>query len=127
MIDLSRLNTFLLVERFKMETPESIRASLIPGYWLLLIDLSDAYLHIPVHQNSKEYLIQSLGWIINQEKSELKPSQVFSFMGYEHHLDSTLVKPTQERWLIFQDLILRFKSKHVLTARCLMSLIGLLK
>ena len=30
-IDLSRLNTFLLVERFKMETPESIRASLIPG------------------------------------------------------------------------------------------------
>ena len=28
-IDLSRLNTFLLVERFKMETPESIRASLI--------------------------------------------------------------------------------------------------
>ena len=30
-IDLSRLNTFLLVERFKMETPESIWASLIPG------------------------------------------------------------------------------------------------
>ena len=27
MIDLSRLNTFLLVEKFKMETPESIRAS----------------------------------------------------------------------------------------------------
>ena len=33
-IDLSRLNTFLLVERFKMETPESIRASLIPGEWV---------------------------------------------------------------------------------------------
>ena len=30
-IGLSRLNSFLLVERFKMETPESIRASLIPG------------------------------------------------------------------------------------------------
>ena len=28
-------------------------------------------------------LTQSLGWIINQEKSELKPTQVFSFMGYE--------------------------------------------
>ena len=27
-------------------------------------------------------LTQSLGWIINQEKSELKPTQVFSFMGY---------------------------------------------
>ena len=71
-------------------------------------------------------LTQSLGWIINQEKSELKPTQVFSFLGYEYHLDSALVKPTQERWLKLQDLILRLKSKHVLTARCLMSLIGLL-
>ena len=41
----------------------------------------------------------SLGWIIYQEKSELKPTQVFSFVGYEYHLDSALVKPTQERWL----------------------------
>ena len=60
-------------------------------------------------------LTQSLGWIINQEKSELKPTPVFSFVGYEYHLDSAL-----------QDLILRLKSKHVLTARCLMSLIRLL-
>ena len=51
---------------------------------------------------------------------------MFSFVGYEYHLDSALVKPTQERWLKLQDLILRLKSKHVLTARCLMSLIGLL-
>ena len=71
-------------------------------------------------------LTQSLGWIINQEKSELKPTQVFSFVGYEYYLDSALGKPTQERWLKLQDLILRLKSKHVLTARCLMSLIGLL-
>ena len=63
-------------------------------------------------------LTQSLGWIINPEKSELKPTQVFSFMGYEYHLDSALVKPTQERWLKLQDLILRLKSKRVLTARC---------
>ena len=59
-------------------------------------------------------LTQSLGWIINQEKSELKPTQVFSFVGYEYHLDSALVRPTQERWL---KLILRLKSKHVLTAK----------
>ena len=188
-IHLSRLNTFLHVEKFKMETPESIRTSLIPGEWISLIDLSDAYLHIPIHPNSRKYLrfchrsqvlqftslpfglatapqvftmivkevklmalsrglrlagwsqsqeeaqvnthavvdlTQSLGWIINQEKSELKPTQVFSFVGYEYHLDSALLKPTQERWLKLQDLILRLKSKHVLTARCLMSLIGLL-
>ena len=187
-IDLSRLNTFLHVEKFKMETPESIRTSLVPGEWVSSLDLSEAYLHIPIHPNSRKYLpqvfqftslpfglatipqvftmivkevklmalsrglrlhqylddwlirshsleeaqvntqavvdlTQSLGWIINQEKSELKPAQVFSFVGYEYHLDSALVKPTQERWLKLQDLILRLKSKHVLTARCLMSLI----
>ena len=157
-IDLSRLNTFLHVEKFKMETPESIRTSLIPGEWVASIDLSDAYLHIPIHPSSRKYLrfcykaqvfqftslpfglatapqvftmivkevklmalsrglrihqylddwlirsqsqeeaqvntqavvelTQSLGWIINQEKSELKPTQVFSFVGYEYHLDS---------------------------------------
>ena len=76
--------------------------------------------------NTQAVVIQSLGWIINQEKSELKPTQVFSFVGYEYHLDSALVNATQERWLKLQDLILRRKSKHVLTARCLMSLIGLL-
>ena len=195
-IDFSRLYTFLHVEKFKMETPESIRTSLIPGEWVSSIDLSDACLHIPIQPNPRKYLrfchrsqvfqftsrpfglatapqvftmivkevklmalsrglrlhqylddwlirsqsqeeaevntqavvdlTQSLGWIINQEKSELKPTQVFLFVGYEYHLDSAAVKPTQERWLKLQDLILRLKSKHVLTARCLMSLIGLL-
>ena len=55
-----------------------------------------------------------------------KPAQVFSFVGYEFHLDSALVKPSQERWLKFQDLFLRLKSNMFLTTRCLMSLIGLL-
>ena len=55
-IDLSRLNTFLHVEKFKMETPESIRTSLIPGEWVSSIDLSNAYLHIPIHPNSRKYL-----------------------------------------------------------------------
>ena len=41
------------------------------------------------------HLTQSLGWIINQ-KSELKPTQIFSFMSYEYHLDLALVKPTRE-------------------------------
>ena len=53
-IDLSRLNTFLHVEKFKMETPESIRTSLVPGEWVSSIDLSDAYLHIPIQPNSSQ-------------------------------------------------------------------------
>ena len=195
-IDHSRLNTFLMVEKFKMETSESIRASLIPGLWVSSIDLSVAYLHIPIHPASRKYLqfshrsqlyqftslpfglatapqtftmivkevklmalsrvirihqyldnwliraksqeegqlntqivvdlTRSLGWIINQGKSELQPTQVFSFVDYQYHLDSALVKPTIDRWLKLQDLILKIKSKPALTARCLMSLIGLL-
>ena len=54
-IDLSRLNTFLHVEKFKIETPESIRTSLIPGEWVASIDLSDAYLHISIHPHSRKY------------------------------------------------------------------------
>ena len=159
-IDLSRLSTFLLVEKFKMETPESIRTSLIPGELVSSVDLSDAYLHIPIHPNSRKYLrfchrsqvfqftslpfrlatapqvftmivkevklmaltrglglhqydwlirsqsqeeaqvntqamvdlTQSLRWIINEEKSELKPTQVFSFVGYKYHLDFSQCK-----------------------------------
>ena len=53
---------------------------------------------VPTRQTMVD-LTQSLGWIITQEKSELKPTQVFSFVGYEYHLDSALLKPTQERWL----------------------------
>ena len=52
-IDLSRLNTFLHVEKVKMETPKSIRTSLIPGEWVASID---AYLHIPIHPHSRKYL-----------------------------------------------------------------------
>ena len=53
---LKQAQHFLHVEKFKMETPESIRTSLIPGEWVSSIDLSDAYLHIPIHPNSRKYL-----------------------------------------------------------------------
>ena len=89
--------------------------------WLIMSQSWDKSL---VNTQAVVDLTQSLGWIINQEKSDLNPTQVFLFVGYEYHIDSALVKPTQERWLKLQDFELR--SKHVLTARCLMSLIWLL-
>ena len=42
--------------QFKMETPESVRTSLTPGEWVSSIDLSDAYLHIPIHPNLRKYV-----------------------------------------------------------------------
>ena len=42
-LDLSNLNPFLKVEKFKMETPETIRTSLQQGEWVTSIDFKDAY------------------------------------------------------------------------------------
>ena len=55
-IGLSSLNKFLAIPKFKMETPESICASLMKGEWVTSIDLTDAYLHVPIHTQSQKYL-----------------------------------------------------------------------
>ena len=52
--------------------------------------------------------------------------QLRCFVGNEYHLDSALVKPTQDRGQKLQDMIFKLKLKYDLTPRCLMSLIGLL-
>ena len=53
---LSSLNQHLTVSKFKMETPESIRTSLRQGEWVTSIDLSDAYLHLPILPQSRKFL-----------------------------------------------------------------------
>ena len=58
-------------------------------------------------------LTQSLGWIINQEMSELKPTQVFSFVGYEYHLDFSPCKTHSREMTQTSGFILQLKSKHV--------------
>ena len=129
------------IKTFKMETPETIRISLLQGEWVTSLDFSEAYFHIPIHprvsfqnqtyqfralpfglstapieficvvkevklmaqarvirihQYLDDWLIraptreschhwtqslltlcQELGWVVNQQKSELKPKQVF--------------------------------------------------
>ena len=71
-------------------------------------------------------LTQSLGWIINWKKSELKPTQVFFVCGLRIPSRFSPCKTHSREMAQLQDLILRLKSKLVLIARCLMSLIGLL-
>ena len=55
-LDLSKLNLFLKMEKFKMETPETIRTSLRQGEWVTSIDFKDAYFHIPIQEQSRKYL-----------------------------------------------------------------------
>ena len=70
-------------------------------------------------------LMKALGFIVNLKKSELKPSQRFDFLGYHFLLDLALVKPTQDRWTKLQ-MFHRLSMKSVISARTLMSTIGLL-
>ena len=195
-LDLSKLNPFLKVEKFKMEAPETIRTSLQQGEWVTSVDFKDAYFHIPIQEQSSKYLrfhvqgrtyqfkalpfglstvpmeftvlvkevklmathrgirihqylddwlvraksyqiclqhtqslvkiCQELGWLVNLEKSELEPKQVFDFVGYQFDLRSGRVRPIPDRWQSFQDKIQTLLSLPACPVRQFMSLIGLL-
>ena len=195
-LDLSKLNLFLKVEKFKMETPETIRTYLQQGEWVTSVDFKDAYFHIPIQEQSRKYLrfhaqgrtyqfkalpfglstapmeftvlakevklmaihkgirihqylddwlmrarsqqtclqhtqilvkmCQDLGWLVNLEKSELEPKQVFDFVGYQFDLRSGRVKPTPDRWQSLQDKIQALLLLPACPDRQFMSLIGLL-
>ena len=195
-LDLSKLNLFLKVEKFKMETPETIRTSLQQGEWVTSVDFKDAYFHIPIQEQSRKYLrfhvqgrtyqfkplpfglstapmeftvlakevklmaihkgirihqylddwlvrarsqetclqhtqilvkmCQDLGWLVNLEKSELEPKQVFHFVGYQFDLRSGWVRPTPDRWQSLQDKIQVLLLLPACPVRQFMSLIGLL-
>ena len=53
----------LSVPTFKMETAEVIRNSICKGEWVVSLDLTDAYFHIPIHQKSQNLLqFHAGGW-----------------------------------------------------------------
>ena len=170
-----------------METPESIRTSLIPGEWVSSIDISHSYLHSPIHPNSRKYLrfchrsqlfqftslpfglatapqvftmivkevklsalsrgrladqVPVSGGSPSEHSGSGRPNPVLgvdyksgkirteTYSGvFVHGRIPSRFSPckTHSREMAqLQDLILRLKSTRVLTARCLMSLIGLL-
>ena len=55
------------------------------------------------HTQSLVKICQDLGWLVNLEKSELEPKQVFDFVGYQFDLRSGRVPPTPDRWQSLQD------------------------
>lgn len=55
-IDLSALNKFIRAPRFRMETAKNLRNAIEVGDWAVSLDLSDAYLHVPMHPASRRYL-----------------------------------------------------------------------
>ena len=78
------------------------------------------------HTQTLVTLCQELGWLVNKEKSELAPKQVFNFVGYQFDLKEGKVRPTEERWQALTDRIRSMMSDPVCPVRKFMSLIGLL-
>ena len=75
------------------------------------------------HTQTLVVLCQELGWLVNKEKSELDPKQVFNFVGYQFDLREGKFRPTPERWQTLTDKILSILSGPVCQ---FMTLVGLL-
>ena len=159
-IELFRLNTFLDIQLFRMETFNKVRQAIQPNDWAFSLDLTDAYLQVftrlmvaiatylrkraivlfpyldvwlvrnQVRQEilrDRQFtieLIMSLGLIINEEKSDLVPSQNFVFIGMEFLTHKNIVRVPLDRVQDILELLLWFqKQKHV-SARVFLTLLG---
>ena len=55
-IDLKALNEYLEAPHFKMHTVASVLNTVCVGDWAFSVDLTDAYLHVPINPESRKYL-----------------------------------------------------------------------
>ena len=78
------------------------------------------------HTQDLVQICQELGWLVNLDKSELEPKQIFGFVGYRFDLRAGRVRLTTDRWQNLQDKILEILSLPTCLVRQFMSLIGLL-
>ena len=106
-----------------MATQKGIRLHQYLDDWLVRATSHRACLQ---HTQVLVQLCRQLGWLVNIEKSELDPKQVFNFVGYQFDLQSGRVRPTPDRWQSLQEKILELISRPACSVRELMSLIGLL-
>ena len=196
-IDLSTLNRYLKIPKFKMDTTKVILSSLRQGNWVFSVDLKDAYFQVPMHPSDKKYLRMEflgqfyqfralpfgistapwlftmivmvvkelfhrqgltlfqylddwlgdaetraaaseraellvkvcthLGFLINTEKSELIPTQVFDFVGMHFDLAKGRVHITEKNKAKVQKLAKSFLGAKQATAQKWQSLIGTLQ
>ena len=115
--------TVVATEVKLMALQKGIRIHQYLDDWLVRATSHQTYL-----QNTQTLvaLCRELGWLVNREKSELDPKQVFNFVGYQFDLREGKVRPTPDRWQTLQDRILSILSGPVCLVRQFMSLIGLL-
>jgi hypothetical protein len=193
-INLSRLNRFLRVPRFKMETTRLVATAIQPNDWAVSLDLRDAYFHIPMHPDYQHFLhfshegkvyqfqalllglasaplifttivkafvapfhalglklhfylddwllrcqcqgflrwqltlllprVRQAGWVVNEDKSELDPSQ--DFIGVRFRTSEGVMSPPQDRIVKIRDLVRQWRRSSSVSAREFLQLLGLL-
>ena len=88
--------------------------------------LVQARSHQTYHTQTLVVIYQDLGWLVNGEKSELDPKQVFDFVGYQFKLKEVKIRPTVDCWQILTSKIQESLTGPTCPVRRLISLIGLL-
>ena len=84
-IDPSVLNHFVHKQTFKMETQRKVKDAVQLNDWAFSLDLTDAYLHIPIHHRSRKYLRFTLRGRVYQFRPLDKSLRVYT--PYECHRD----------------------------------------
>ena len=77
-INLKPLNQFLHLKTFKMEGLSDLKVLLEPNDFMITIDLSDAYMTLPIEEDSRNYLCFQF------------QDQMFNFVSF--HLVSTMLQ-----------------------------------
>lgn len=60
-LDCRLLNENVSKEHFKMESLATLRDIIMPGDWMVIIDIKDAYYHIPLAEDAKQYFSARVG------------------------------------------------------------------
>ena len=128
-IDLSRLNRYLDIPTFRMETAERIRSCLQPNSWVTSLDLKDAYHVVPYSDApglSEVPQIPDRRPVLSVLSSPLRhfdspvavyESQEFLFLGYQFNLVSYLCTPPRSRFLKICKLINQILAQQGSPAR----------
>ena len=195
-LNLKPLNQIVVPHHFKMETLRSIMKALKKGDYAVTLDLADAYFHIPIHTDYKQFLrfrflghsyqframpfglksaprvftkimavlaaylrklmiqifmylddwlisnsdgtalvkqmhfvlrlVQNLGLIVNQKKSNLIPTQHIEYLGALFNLEKGIVTPTETRFQSILEIIHALLNSQQIQAVVILKLLGLM-
>eukprot|EP01132_Coremiostelium_polycephalum_P002912 gene2912-3629_t len=145
-LDLRPLNRYIKKKAFKMENLTTVRNMLYPNAFLTKIDVKDAFLHIPIHQDHQTYLafnwkgktkaearkntmviiehLVRLGFIINMEKYVTEPTQELEYLGHTINTVSMEFKMTEKRRLDIKRTGIAILKSRSTTPRSLASFLG---